>query len=159
MSAQKNTLQLSSLVQWSQDHIRDVFESSTDEGSMRAVEETFAKNLNATVNGRPLGYAEIKQMVLMMRKQSACGLKVQWLQTVQVPHDSSNRDGSFGGMYIIHGIQKILPGRDKPTEFSRHKTVTVSIESQSTDPTVDTRRIVTLAFVASDLQVNREAVL
>ena len=86
-----SSLQLTSLTQWSQEHIRDVFESSSDENSAKAVEQTFSKSINATINGRQLGYAAIKHLVLSMRKEAPNGLKVQWQQTVDVPCDSTNR--------------------------------------------------------------------
>ncbi|KAF8150109.1 hypothetical protein B0H34DRAFT_666593 [Crassisporium funariophilum] len=159
MAVQQATIPLTSLTQWSQEHIRAVFESPSNEDSMQAVDETFAKTVNATLNGKPMGAAEIRQLVLSMRKESPGGLKVQWQQTVEVPQDAHNRNGSFGGVYIIRGIQRILPGYSRPVEFERHKTVTVRIESQSTDPTVDSRKIVNLVFVASDNRVQREAAL
>jgi len=83
--------QLTSLTQWSQEHIRDVFVSVSDEDSEKAVEQTFSKSINATVNGRQLGYAAIKSLVSSMRKEAPNGLKVQWQQTVDVPCDSTNR--------------------------------------------------------------------
>ena len=83
--------QLTSLTQWSQEHIRDVFESVSDEDSAKAVEQTFSRSINATVNGRQLGYAAIKSLVSSMRKEAPNGLKVQWQQTVDVPCDSTNR--------------------------------------------------------------------
>ena len=83
--------QLVSLTQWSQEHIRDVFESVSDEDSAKAVEQTFSKSINATMNDRQLGYAAIKHLVSSMRKEAPNGLKVQWQQTVDVPCDSTNR--------------------------------------------------------------------
>ena len=83
--------QLTSLTQWSQEHIRDVFESISDEDSAKAVEHTFSKSINATVNDKQLGYADIKHLVPSMRKEAPNGLKVQWQQTVDVPCDSTNR--------------------------------------------------------------------
>jgi len=82
---------LTSLTQWSQEHIRVMFESVRDEDSAMAVEQTFSKSINATLNDRQLGFAAIKQLVSSMRKEAPDGLKVQWQQTVEVPHDSTNR--------------------------------------------------------------------
>jgi len=83
--------QLTSLTQWSQEHIRDVFESISDEVSAKAIEQTFSKSINATINDKQLGYAAIKRLVSSMRKEAPNGLKVQWQQTVDVPCDSTNR--------------------------------------------------------------------
>ncbi|KAF4571574.1 hypothetical protein EYR36_008914 [Pleurotus pulmonarius] len=150
---------LSNLYDWSREHIHDVFEAPNDDMCLRAIESTFAKNLQATINGAPLDREGIKQLVLAMRRGSSTGLKVRWHQAVPVPRDPTNRNGSFGGVYVISGIQKQLPGMSKPAEFERHKTVTVRIESLSSDPYVDSRRIVNLTFVANDVRVDRQATL
>ncbi|KIM40655.1 hypothetical protein M413DRAFT_73003 [Hebeloma cylindrosporum] len=151
--------QLTSLTQWSQEHIRAVFESVSDEDSAKAVEHTFSKSINASLNGRQLDYAAIKHLVFSMRKEAPNGLKVKWQQTVDVPCDSTNRDGSFGGVYIIEGIRRVLPDHTTSTEFSRCKAVTVRIESESKNLDVDSRRIVTLVFVARDIPTSKRAFL
>ncbi|KAJ8464063.1 hypothetical protein ONZ45_g17372 [Pleurotus djamor] len=160
MQSQYTPTRLSTLSEWSAEHIRDVFEAPSDAMSLQAIENTFAHDLFATINGAPINRDGIKQLVLAMRQGSPHGLKVRWQQAVEVAADaSSNRDGSFGGVYIISGIQKQLPGMNKPAEFERHKTVTVRIASQSSDPFVDSRRIVNLTFVANDVRVDRQATL
>ncbi|KAG6857378.1 hypothetical protein H0H87_004740 [Tephrocybe sp. NHM501043] len=117
---------LPSLTEWSVRHIRDIFEASTDEQSLRAISTTFAEDVDGSVNGAPLSREGIKQLVLAMRKSSPKGLKVHWQQAVEASSDPvTNRGGSFGGVYIIRGIQKTLPGSQRPVEFERHKTVTV----------------------------------
>ncbi|KAG6821312.1 hypothetical protein H0H93_000173 [Arthromyces matolae] len=115
---------LCSLSDWSKRHIRDVFEAPTDEQSLRAISETFSEDVDATVNGAPLTREGIQEVVLAMRRSSPRGLKVEWLQAVEASLDT-NRGGSFGGVYVIRGIQKTLPGSSRPVEFERHKTVTV----------------------------------
>ncbi|KAF8643243.1 hypothetical protein AX16_009132 [Volvariella volvacea WC 439] len=148
---------LCSLSEWSIQHIRDIFEAPSDESALRAISSTFSEDLHASVNGSSLSRDGINQLVLAMRKGSS-GLKVHWQQAVEVPQDpSTNRDGSFGGVYTIRGIQKILPGSIKPIEYERIKTVTVKIESQSSRLDIDSRRIVSLVFVASDIRVDRQA--
>ncbi|KAF9490448.1 hypothetical protein BDN71DRAFT_188239 [Pleurotus eryngii] len=154
------TVSLSTLSDWSKQHIHDVFEAPNDDMCLRAIESTFARNLKATINGAPLDRESIKQLVLAMRRGSSTGLKVHWRQAVPAPGDpTTNRDGTFWGAYVITGIQKQLPGMSKPAEFERHKTVTVRIESLSSDPYVDSRRIVNLTFVANDVRVDRQATL
>ncbi|KAG5635438.1 hypothetical protein H0H81_011258 [Sphagnurus paluster] len=160
MEARTDSARLCSLVEWSVRHIRDVFEAPTDEQSLRAISATFADDVNASVNGAPLSREGISQMVLAMRRSSPDGLKVKWMQAVEAPVDpATNRGGSFGGMYIIRGIRKNLPGSQRPVDFERHKTVTVKIESQSSSVHYDSRRIVSLVFVASDIRVDRQASL
>jgi len=160
MEARNNVAKLSSLSEWSVQHIRDIFEARTDEQSLRSIDATFSDSVNASINGGMLSREGINQLVLAMRKGSTGELKVHWQQAVEVPRDpSTNRDGSFGGVYIIRGLQKQLPGMIKPAEFERHKTVTVKIESQSPDMNLDSRKIVNLAFVASDVRVDRQAML
>ena len=83
---------LSSLTQWSQEHVRAIFESSSNEELIQAVEETFSSDINATINGKQvLGRQEIKQLVLSMRAEASGGLRVEWKHTVEVPQDAYNR--------------------------------------------------------------------
>jgi len=88
-----NAIKLSSLTQWSQEHIQAIFESPSQEESIQAVDETFSSNvkLDATLNGTKVGQPEIKQLVLSMRAESPSGLRVEWKQTVEVPQDEYNR--------------------------------------------------------------------
>ncbi|KAG6865797.1 hypothetical protein C0991_011789, partial [Blastosporella zonata] len=117
---------LVSLTEWSMRHIRDIFEAPTDEQSLRAISATFADNVDGSVNGMSLNREGINQLVLAMRRSSPAGLMVHWQQAVEASSDpATNRGGSFGGVYIIRGIHKILPGSQNPVEFERHKTVTV----------------------------------
>lgn len=80
-------------------------------------------------------------------------------------------------MYIIRGIQRVLPGSSHPVEFERHKTVQVRyviwfvsveianlmqkirIEPRGGDSTTDSRKIVKLTFEAVDVRVQRHASL
>ncbi|KAG6812373.1 hypothetical protein H0H92_003184 [Tricholoma furcatifolium] len=117
---------LCSLTEWSVNHIRDIFEAPNDEQSVRAISTTFAENVDGTINGAPLNWEGVKQLVLAMRRSAPRGLKVYWQQAVEAPlNPATNQEGSFGGVYVIRGIQKTLPGSPKPVEFERHKTVTV----------------------------------
>ncbi|KAK7032284.1 hypothetical protein VNI00_013243 [Paramarasmius palmivorus] len=148
---------LCSLTEWSINHIRDVFEAPSDEEALRAIEQTFSLSVTATLNGSPLPREGIIKLVLSMRQGGrmggGSGLRVNWKHTVEVPADPvTNRDGSFGGVYVITGLRKILPDFNRPVTFSRHKSVNVKIESQSPDTHLDSRRIVSLVFVASDVQ-------
>jgi len=141
---------LPSLSEWSIQRIKKIFESTTDEESLRSIRATFKDNVTATINGAPLSRDGIAQLVLAMRRSSKTGLSVIWHHTVEVARDpSTNRvrffwscrpsrrgpsdltflsrqDGSFGGYYIIRGLRKQLPGMYHPVDFERHKTVTVT---------------------------------
>ncbi|KAK2460244.1 hypothetical protein APHAL10511_007633 [Amanita phalloides] len=162
-----HALRLCSLSEWSQQHIRDVFEAETDEDALRAIRNTFADGVDARANGKPLPREGIDALVLAMRNCCAnveeddgmprSKLRVQWKCGVDVPTDPiSNRDGSFGGVYVIKGIKRMVPGSLKPVEFERHKTVTVKIDSMSSDLAVDSRRITNLVFVASDVRADSQ---
>ena len=85
----------------------------------------------------------------------------------------------LGGYYVIRNVRKPLPGSSQLALFERHKSVNVEcvyaparlllcysifranarcfrarrIKSESPDPTVDSRRIVKLAIVATDVPV------
>ena len=87
----ENDRELSSLTQWSQEHIRAIFESSSNEEFNHAIEKTFSSDLKAMVNGKQVGRQEIKQSVLSMRTESSGSLRVEWKQTVEVPQDTYNR--------------------------------------------------------------------
>uniref|UniRef100_A0A0W0EUY7 Uncharacterized protein n=1 Tax=Moniliophthora roreri TaxID=221103 RepID=A0A0W0EUY7_MONRR len=132
---------LCSLTEWSIVHVRNIFEASSDEEALRAIMETFSPTVSATLNGSPLPREGIDKLVLAMRQGGRSdgvgnGLKVHWKHTVEVPiNGSTNRDGSFGGVYIISGLKKTSPGSDRPTNFSRHKTVTVNLRTFT--PTVE----------------------
>lgn len=148
MEPNRETPRLCSLSDWSFRHIRNIFEAQSDEQALREIAATFSDAVDASLNGTPLTREGINRLVLTMRQASPRGLRVHWQQAVEVPQDSStnrvshtqssqlattylpgarllSQDGSFGGVYIIRGIHKLLPGTTKPVEFERHKTVTV----------------------------------
>lgn len=87
METTLSSLPLTSLTVWSMQHIRDVFEASSDEEALQALDNTFARNVEATVNGRPIQYQDIQGMVLALRKGSR--LKVSWQQARELPDDAS----------------------------------------------------------------------
>jgi hypothetical protein len=92
----ENAIALSSLTEWSQEHVRAIFESSSNEEFIQAVEETFSSDIKATINGKQVGRQDIKQSVLSMRAESSSGgLKVEWKHTVEVPQDTYNRVNFF----------------------------------------------------------------
>jgi hypothetical protein len=80
----KNAMELSSLTQWSQEHIRAIFESPSNEESIQAIDEIFSSDIKAILNGKQVGLLEIKQSVILMRAESS-GLKVEWKQSVEGP--------------------------------------------------------------------------
>jgi hypothetical protein len=95
METVSNTPNLCSLSEWSVRHIRDVFESRSDETSLRAISATFSDKVSATVNGAPLSREGINQMVLAMRRSSPGGLRVQWQQALEAPRDPTTNRVSF----------------------------------------------------------------
>ncbi|KAI9061074.1 hypothetical protein PYCCODRAFT_1427917 [Trametes coccinea BRFM310] len=138
---------------WSIEHIKKVFEAKSERECLQALEETFSQRLEFTFNGSPLPRVGLQKIVLAMLQTSGFCLNVDWLNAVEVPRDSSNRNGMLGGYYIIRNVKKPVPGSSKLGCFERHKSVNVVIESESSDPTVDSRRIVKLAIVATDVPV------
>ena len=90
-----NAIKLSTLTQWSQEHVRAIFESSTNEELIQAVEKAFSSDMKAMLNGKQIGRHEIKQSVLSMRAESSGGLRVEWKHTVEAPQDTFNRVVSF----------------------------------------------------------------
>ncbi|EKM81220.1 hypothetical protein AGABI1DRAFT_112900 [Agaricus bisporus var. burnettii JB137-S8] len=148
----------SSLTSWSMQHINDIFEAPSDEESLRAVDTTFSRHVEASVNGKPIQYRDIQRMVLALRTNS--NLTVSWQQAQESPDDAAtNQSGKFNGSYIIKGIQRTLPDSNKWAEFERHKKVEVEIEPLAEDASYDSRKITRLAFVATDVRVPHQASL
>ncbi|EED83279.1 predicted protein [Postia placenta Mad-698-R] len=87
---------------------------------------------------------------MAMVESSGFRLSVEWFSGSEYARDMSNRNGTLEGYYVIRNIRKQLPGSPAPMLFERHKRVSVVIESESQNPTIDSRRIVKLAIVATD---------
>jgi hypothetical protein len=85
----------SSLTEWSQQHIRDIFEATSDGESMQAISLTFSEDVTASVNSMPLNKEGITQLVKAMRASAPNGLKVDWFQTVEAPLDEMNSVSHF----------------------------------------------------------------
>ncbi|KZT01372.1 uncharacterized protein LAESUDRAFT_707458 [Laetiporus sulphureus 93-53] len=136
---------------WSKEHIKRVFEAKSAADCLRALDDTFSQKIELTLNGKPLPRSHLQTAILAMVESSGFRLTVEWLNAVEVPHDDSYRSGSLGGYYIIRNIQKMLPGRTSPVLYERHKSINVVIESESRDRSVDSRKIVKLTLVATDL--------
>ncbi|KAJ7650063.1 hypothetical protein FB45DRAFT_886815 [Roridomyces roridus] len=138
-------MSLSSLKDWSIDHIRAVFEAPTDDLSQQAVAETFSSSLTGHLNGNALDYTTLCSLVNTMRASAPKGLLVEWTRAEATPDDASNRNGALVGEYVIRGICR------DGVEFERHKKVEVRITSTLEES--DSRSIVQLDIVASDLRV------
>ncbi|KAL9712125.1 hypothetical protein Ac2012v2_005203 [Leucoagaricus gongylophorus] len=92
METTLSSLPLTSLTSWSMQHIHDIFEASSDDESLRALDKTFTKDVEATVNGNSIQYRDIQRMVLGLRKDSSSRLRVSWQQVHELPQDpSTNR--------------------------------------------------------------------
>jgi hypothetical protein len=95
ISTAQKIMQFTSLTTWSHERIHAIFEAQTDGEALAAIRKSFSPAIQATFNGSPLSRKEIEHMVLMLRKYSkdgeGKGVKVKWLQSVEVPTDESNR--------------------------------------------------------------------
>ncbi|KAJ4477385.1 hypothetical protein J3R30DRAFT_213383 [Lentinula aciculospora] len=143
-------IQLSTLGQWSEEHMAAIFEAVTEEDALKAIADTFPDDVRASLNGSPLPRSMIDKLVLIMRPGPQGGLKVHWKERAEVPKDLGHRNGAFGGFYYITGIRKPHPETGEIVPFIRYKTVTVKIESMSEDLSYDSRKITELVFVGSD---------
>ncbi|KAJ7031337.1 hypothetical protein C8F04DRAFT_701969 [Mycena alexandri] len=148
---------LSSLADWSAAHIRAVFEALTTEASTRAIVDTFSPRLVASLNGTPLDYTGLCGLVNTMRASAPNGLKVEWASAQETVDDPEMRNGSLVGEYCIRGIWRSVAdsGPEQRCEFERRKKVVVRIESQSPDAAVDSRLIVKLDILASDVPAEK----
>ncbi|KAJ7631866.1 hypothetical protein DFH06DRAFT_917404, partial [Mycena polygramma] len=136
---------LSSLADWSKQHIHDVFESPTNELTLRALDSTFSRSLKATVNGAPVDFNGFSQLIASMSEHSAPGgPKIEWVFADETPDDAGHRNGVVKGEYFIRGIFGIIPGTDALVEIETRKQVVGRIESQSLEDGVDSRIIVQL---------------
>ena len=81
---------LCDLTNWSMRHIQAVFESPTPELALEAIANTFSKYLTGTVNGAPLRYDTVVQLVTTMRNSSPNGLVVEWQRAVEVPRQTNS---------------------------------------------------------------------
>ena len=69
-----------------------MFEAPSDDESLRTIGETFSQSLKGTLNGKPINWEDIKQLVMAMRKESrASGLKVEWKHLIEVPENALNQ--------------------------------------------------------------------
>ena len=83
---------LSPLKQWSQEHIRNIFESRSDTEAMLAIEQTFATSMRGKINGKDLAYKDVKHLVQAIRNTSSSrSLKIEWQKAVESPADEQNR--------------------------------------------------------------------
>ncbi|PFH48362.1 hypothetical protein AMATHDRAFT_49568 [Amanita thiersii Skay4041] len=156
----KSSPRLSTLKEWSEKHIKAIFEADTDEEALRAIEETFSSNVTGSLNGVPINNRKGVEMLVLTLRGGKGGMKVRWQYGLSAPADpATNRDGAFGGVYVIHNVKRTLPGTQTLATFDRHKAATVKIESTSSDPNVDSRRITSLILVASDERVDNLAKL
>ncbi|KAI0685959.1 hypothetical protein BC835DRAFT_1288927 [Cytidiella melzeri] len=117
---------LPTLYQWSIEHIKNVFEAKSEDECQVAIDETFSQGIEFMSNGKQLCRADLQKFVLSMVMASGFRLKVQWQNALEVPRDSSNRDGVVGGYYIISNVRKTSSsGVPVAGRFARHKFVNV----------------------------------
>ncbi|KAJ7463510.1 hypothetical protein B0H11DRAFT_1642410, partial [Mycena galericulata] len=136
---------LSSLADWSKQHICSVFEAPSNELVLQALDSTFSRALKATVNGAPVDFDGFAQLIASMSEHaSPSGPKVDWVFAEETEQDAGHRNGVVKGEYFIRGIFGKIPGVEGLVEIEARKQVVGRIESQSSDAGVDSRIIVTL---------------
>ncbi|KAF6755437.1 hypothetical protein DFP72DRAFT_847595 [Ephemerocybe angulata] len=161
--------ELPSLTQWSKTQITSIFEASSDFEAMRAIDRTFAKDVDARMNGVSIDIDAIRGQVLDLRRSSKRGLRVRWKKVVEVPSEDNRGvsncialpvNGTFigpkgyvGAAYVIEGVTKFPPQHPLGVEYERHKVVTVKIGPRREANEEDGRRILAIAFVAKDTRV------
>ena len=86
---------LSTLHEWSQEHIKSVFEARDDAVCIAAINKTFSDNVTASINGTPMTKQDIIKLVFGLRGAAPDGLKVHWENGIDVPKDpETNRVSS-----------------------------------------------------------------
>lgn len=134
---------LPTIYEWSVEHIRRVFEAKSEDECRRAINDTFARDVDFISNGKQLSQLDLQRFVLSMVAGSGYRLHVQWQNALEVPRDESNRvsvqcfdveamcadsarqDGALGGYYIIRNVRKPCPAGATSPRFARHKFVNV----------------------------------
>ncbi|KAF7343777.1 hypothetical protein MSAN_01958700 [Mycena sanguinolenta] len=149
---------LSSLEDWSRQHITAIFEAPTNELTLQALDSAFSRALKATVNGEPCDFEGFGKMIAAMAQETAPGgPRVDWIFTEETLDDAGHRSGVVKGEYFIRGIFAKVPGAEGLVEIEARKRVNGRIESQSSDAGVDSRRIVTLDATVNILPVAGKA--
>ncbi|KAJ6498270.1 hypothetical protein DFH09DRAFT_1204297 [Mycena vulgaris] len=146
---------LSSLADWSMQHIRDVFEAPSNDLTLRALDSAFSRSLKATVNGAPVDFDGFSDLVAAAQHTSPNGPKVDWIFADETPDDAGYRNGVVKGEYYIRGIFGKIPGSEAVVEIETRKQVVARIESQSSEAGVDSRLILKLDAIVSVLPVDR----
>lgn len=76
---------------WSQEHIQRVFEAKTSADCLQALNDTFAQNIELTLNGTPIPRTYLESAIMGMVEASGFRLSVEWLNAVEVSRDGSLR--------------------------------------------------------------------
>ncbi|KAK6981126.1 ribonuclease H-like domain-containing protein [Favolaschia claudopus] len=104
---------LSSLVDWSKEHITAVFQAPSNELTLLALDSAFSRSLQATVNGEPVDFEGFAKMIGAMAEETAAtGPHVDWAFAEATENDDSGRNGVVKGEYYIRGICGRIPGSD-----------------------------------------------
>ena len=82
---------LSTIYEWSVEHIKNVFEAKSEDECIKALDETFSQHIDFSTNGKQLNRADLQRFVLSMVQLSGFRLKVQWQNALEVPRDETNR--------------------------------------------------------------------
>lgn len=82
---------LSTIYEWSIEHIRNVFEAKSEDECLRAIDDTFSQAIEFITNGKQLGRADLQRFIVSMVSSSGFRLKVQWQNALEVPRDGTNR--------------------------------------------------------------------
>ncbi|KAJ7157280.1 hypothetical protein C8R46DRAFT_423011 [Mycena filopes] len=137
---------LSSLAEWTKEHITATFTSPTNELTLLALDHAFSRALKATVNGDAVDFNGFSQMIAAMSEHAApTGPKVDWVFAEETPDEGAgNRSGVVKAEYFIRDVFGIIPGTDQLVQIETRKQVTGRIESQTSEEGVDSRRIVSL---------------
>ncbi|KAF8824044.1 hypothetical protein HHX47_DHR9000449 [Lentinula edodes] len=148
---------LCSLPEWVDKRTATIYVAPNRAQAKVAIEELFAPHVKASINGRKITRDEIDQLLLAMRPNEEGALGFFWTDMVGTSKDPSNRNGSLSGTYVISGLQIPHPETGKLVPGFRRKGVAIIIESQSEDPTIDSRKIVEFVSVANNYPLDQLA--
>ncbi|KAJ6559747.1 hypothetical protein B0H19DRAFT_1375768 [Mycena capillaripes] len=146
----------SSLADWSRRHITDVFDASTTDLTVQALDRAFSRSLKATVNGEPVDFDGFSNLIASIQLTAPAVPKSNG--SLRKKHRTTQAIGCNGvvkGEYYIRGTFGKMPGTETVVEIETCKKVVGRIESQSSEAGVDSRRIVKLDAIVSVEPVDR----
>ncbi|KIK63502.1 hypothetical protein GYMLUDRAFT_72152 [Collybiopsis luxurians FD-317 M1] len=146
--------QLCSLGEWAVKGTTDIYLAKTRAEAEQAVDKVFAPNVHSWLNGKRLSKDQLYKLLLDLRHpdDSEESLGFYWSDYVHAAIDpTTERDGTLCGVYVVTNVLLPHPQTGELVPHIRRKAISIVIESQSQDLSIDSRRVVELVTVARNI--------